>query len=61
MSFSKEYLASIALLVGAVLKIFDIELENGVVEGLIAGAVALFIAISRKAKGDINIVGAKVR
>ena len=56
---SKEYILSIALVLGSVLKIFGIELESGVLEGLIFGLVALGIAIFRKAKGDINVLGFK--
>ena len=54
---SQEYLASIVLLVGAVLKLLGIELESGALEGLIGGALALWIAVRRKAKGDINVLG----
>ena len=56
---SKEYIAAIVLLLGAVLKGSGIEIPNGTVEAVVAGAIALFIAISRYKKGDINIAGFK--
>ena len=56
---SKEYTGAIAILLVSVLKIFGIELENDVVSGLVVGAIALFVAISRKAKGDIDVLGRK--
>ena len=59
-NFSTEYIGAIALVIYGVLKGFGIELENGVLEGILTGAIALVIAIRRKMKGDINILGAKV-
>ena len=56
---SQEYLGAVVLIVGAVLKIFKIEMENQVLEGFIAGAVALYIALRRYKKGDINLIGAR--
>lgn len=58
--FSHEYLLSIVLIIGGILKVFGIEIENDVIEGLIGGAIALYIAIRRKARGDINLIGAKI-
>lgn len=56
---SKEYTIALALTLGAVLKVFGIELESNVLEGLILGVGSLLIAIFRKAKGDINAFGVK--
>ena len=56
---SQEYVAAIVLIVGAILKAFGIELGNEVLEGIIAGALALWIAIRRYKKGDINLAGIK--
>ena len=56
---SSEYIVSLALLAGAVLKMFKVELESGVLEGLIAGVVALFLAIRRHSKGDITALGVR--
>lgn len=56
---SHEYIAAIVLVIGALLKVFNIEIENGVIEGLVAGAIALYIAIRRKAKGDITVLGVR--
>jgi hypothetical protein len=55
---SQEYALSVAIVIGAGLKIFGVEIDNGLVEGLIVGVAGLWIAIRRKMKGDINIVGA---
>jgi len=41
------------------LKVFGVEFESGVLEGLVVGVLALWIAINRYQRGDINIVGAK--
>ena len=56
---SQEYLGAIVLLIGAVLKIFKIEIPNENIEGLIAGIIALWIAIRRYSKGDIKISGVR--
>lgn len=56
---SQEYIGALVLLLGAVLKIFKIQLENSILEGLIAGVVALWIAFRRFKKGDITIIGAR--
>lgn len=61
MQFSREYLVAVALLLGATLKVFGIELEDSAVEGLVVGVGALLIAIFRKKKGDINIFGARIQ
>ena len=60
MNFSKEYVGAIAILIVSVLKMFQIEIESSVIEGLVVGLVALFVAISRHAKGDITVAGAKL-
>ena len=60
MKFSKEYVGAIAILVVSLLKVFGIEIESGVIEGLVVGLVALFVAISRHAKGDITVAGVKL-
>lgn len=56
---SQEYILSIGLVLGGVLKLFGIEIENSALEGLLGGAIALWIAIRRKAKGDITLLGFK--
>lgn len=56
---SQEYVAAVVLFLGAILKVFGIDLESGVLEGLVAGGLALWIAIRRKQRGDINILGVK--
>jgi len=54
---SQEYIAAIALILISVLKVFGIEIENQTIEALIAGVLALWIAIRRKSKGDITALG----
>jgi hypothetical protein len=54
---STEYSLAIALVIGGVLKIVGIEIDNSAIEGLIAGVVALIIAIKRYSKGDITKLG----
>ena len=59
MNLSHEYVGSLAILVVMVLKSFGIEIENDAVSGLLVGAVALWVAIRRKARGDISVLGVK--
>lgn len=54
---SQEFLGAIALVAYGVLKAFGIELENGVLEGILSGVVALWIAYRRHSKGDITPLG----
>ena len=56
---SQEYLLALVLVLGSILKAFGIEIENDVLEGIIAGGVALWIAIRRYQKGDINLGGVR--
>lgn len=58
--FSQEYLVAIGLIIGSVLKLFGIEIENGVIEGILIGLMSVWIAVRRKKKGDINILGKKI-
>ena len=59
---SQEYIGALALLLMSVLKIFGVELENGVLEGTIAGVIALWVAIRRKMDKNrpITITGARI-
>lgn len=57
---SQEYILSIVLVIGGILKAFGIEIENSALEGIIGGGIALYVAFRRHQKGDINILGAKV-
>lgn len=57
---SQEYIAALALILGAILKATGLaEIDNKVVESVVAGALSLWIAIRRKQRGDINILGMK--
>lgn len=54
---SQEYILSLVLVIGGVLKLFKIEIENSALEGLIGGLIAVWIAIRRYKKGDITVGG----
>jgi len=56
---SQQYITAVVLLLGALLKVFGVEFESGVLEGLIVGVLALWIAIRRFQKKDINLVGVR--
>jgi len=56
---SQEYILSLVLVLGSILKAFGIEIENSVLEGVIAGVIAIWIAVRRFKKGDINVLGVK--
>lgn len=57
---SNEYVGAIAILIVSGLKMFGIELANDVVMGLVTGVVALWIAVRRYQKGDINVLGGRL-
>ena len=59
MSISTEYLGAVVILIASVLKMFGIEMESDAIQGLILGAVALFVAVRRKMRGDIDVLGRK--
>jgi hypothetical protein len=56
---SQEYILSLVLVLGGVLKLLGVEIDNSALEGLVGGVIALWIAIRRFSKGDINVIGAK--
>ena len=56
---SQEYILSIVLVLGGILKAFGIEIENSALEGIIGGVIALYIAFRRFKKGDITVVGSR--
>jgi small neutral amino acid transporter SnatA (MarC family) len=56
---SQEYILAIVLILGGILKVFGIEIENSALEGIIGGAIALWIAVRRFKKGDITLGGVK--
>jgi len=56
---SQQYITAVVLLLGALLKVFGVEFESGVLEGLVVGVLALWIAINRFKKGDISLSGVK--
>jgi hypothetical protein len=58
---SQQYIAAVALIIGSILKAFGIEIENAIIESLVFGGLALWIAIRRKQQGDITAFGAYKR
>lgn len=56
---SQEYILAIVLVLGGVLKAVGVEIENSALEGIIAGVIALWIAIRRYQKGDIKLSGVR--
>ncbi len=56
---SNQYVGSIVILLMSVAKLLGFEIENSVVEGLVVGVIALWVAIKRYQKKDISILGVK--
>lgn len=56
---SKEYTLALVLIIGSILKAFNIEIPNETVEAIITGIIAIVIAVSRFKKGDITPLGAR--
>lgn len=54
---SQEYVGAIVILIVSVLKVFKVEVENSAIEGIIIGAIALWVAVRRVKKGDITPLG----
>lgn len=59
MKISQEYLGAIVILLVQVLKLFGVELAAEEVTTIVTGVVALWVAIARFKKGDINMGGVK--
>lgn len=56
---SKEYIASLAVVLVGVLKLFKVEIGTEVISALIIAALGLFQAIKRYQRGDITIGGVR--
>ena len=56
---SQEYIAAIVLIAVGILKAFGIELPSDALQGIITGVIAIYIAIRRYKKGDIDVLGRK--
>lgn len=57
---SKEYISAIALILVSILNAFGIEIGNEAITGIITGVIAIFLAIKRYKRGDINALGKKI-
>jgi len=55
--FSNEYVGAIVLMVVGILKAFGIEIASDAIAGIISGGIALWIAVRRFSKKDINVLG----
>lgn len=56
---SQEYIAAIAILIVSLLKLFKIEVGNDVITAFVTSVLAIWVAIRRYQRGDINALGAK--
>lgn len=54
---SQEYIGAIILLVVGGLKAFGIEIPIDALQGIVTGAIALYIAVRRYKRGDIDVLG----
>lgn len=57
---SQEYSASLVILLMSVLKLLKVDIAESEVTAIVTGLLALWVAIRRFQKGDINIFGARV-
>lgn len=60
MKLSQEYIVAIVIVLGALAKIIGLEIDNNIIEGIVVGVLAIWVAIRRKMRGDIDILGRKV-
>lgn len=56
---SQEYVGAIVILLVSVLKLLGIEIGSDVLTSLITSVIAIWVAVRRYQKRDINIVGVK--
>jgi hypothetical protein len=56
---SQEYAGAIVLVIGALLKVFGIEVASDAIQGIVVGVIAVWIAIRRFQKGDIKLSGVR--
>lgn len=59
MNISQQYIGSIVILLISLLKMFKIDIGSEELTAIITGAIALWVAIKRFQKGDINVAGIK--
>lgn len=57
---SQEYSASLVIVLISVLKLLKVDITESEVTTIVTGLLALWAAIRRFQKGDINIFGARV-
>lgn len=56
---SQQYVGSIVILLISLLKVFKIDIGNEELTAIITGVIALWVAVKRFQKGDINMAGVK--
>lgn len=56
---SQEYIASIVIVLASLAKILGLDIQNDAIEGIVVGSIAIWIAVRRYKKGDINVLGAR--
>lgn len=56
---SQEYILSVAIVIGSLLKLFGVDIESKALEGGVLFVASLWIAIRRYRKGDISPLGVR--
>jgi di/tricarboxylate transporter len=59
MTFSKEYVSAIVIILVSSLRAFGFDLGGDTATAIVTGVVALVIAVARYRKGDISLGGVK--
>jgi len=59
MKFSQEYVSALVILLVSVLGMFNIEVTQADLGGLITGILAVWVAIRRYQRGDITVGGVR--
>lgn len=57
---STEYIGSIVIVLVSILHALGIDVASEAIQGLVVGAIALFVAIRRHRRGDINALGVRI-
>jgi hypothetical protein len=59
MSFNKEYLSAIAVLVVAILQVFKINVAPEAVLSIVTGILALYLAFKQHQQGNTSVFGVR--